>query len=515
MPIRPGDEASIGQSVPDETEHQVTASPASWIFQPWVPLAVLAVVVALWVITFYRLGALRQDRHGTFGFDLGIYDQATWLLAFFKQPFITVRGLDVFGHHMTPGLWLFAPFYWLGGGPKVLLACQVLSQACGAFAVYLLARDLLGSRWIGTALGVVYLAHPTSQWLVWEYFHPEAFAIGPLLFAYWAARTGRWKWFWPAALLAITMKEDVALALIIVGLLVIFRGYRRVGGAIALFAFGWFIIATRVIIPWRNGVGPFYDQYFGELGNSPLQVAWHLILHPSQAWDIATKPDRLAYYRVMLFPVALLPLASPQTFAIGVPMLLINVYTSDGFPFTRNYRFHYSAIVLVAVIVATVEALALARNRNVRNLLTVLLLATSIASTVAWGCSPISRDYRSGIWPLQPEAAGAVKDEALSLLPKGAPTSAAYNLVPHIAHREKVYEFPVPWRDINWGVHGENLDDPAGVHWLLVDRSLLNPDDTTLLDALLRRQFKVRFEQEGIVLAERVEPPSPSDPLPQ
>src|SRR4051812_39506613 len=73
--------------------------PRSWFFQPWAPLLVLAFAVALWVIVFFRVASLRHDRYGTFGFDLGIYDQATWLLAFFHRPFITVRGLDVFGHH--------------------------------------------------------------------------------------------------------------------------------------------------------------------------------------------------------------------------------------------------------------------------------------------------------------------------------------------------------------------------------------------------------------------------------
>jgi uncharacterized membrane protein len=268
----------------------------------------------------------------------------------------------------------------------------------------------------------------------------------------------------------------------------------------------WFIVSTRVIIPWRNGVGPFYEQLFGDLGSTPLAVAWYLVRHPGRAWSIATAPDRLTYYRMMFFPVAVMPLFSPQTLAIGLPMLAINVFTSDGFPFTRDYRYHYSAIVLVAIIVGTVEAVALVKNVRARTALVVLLLATSLASTVAWGCSPISRDYRSGIWPLQPEATNAARSEALRRLPKNASTSAAYNIVPHITHRTKVYEFPVPWRDINWGVNGENLDDPAGVQWLLVDRSLLNSDDTQLLDSLLQTQFTVRYQSGGIVLAQRTKP---------
>ncbi len=475
----------------------------AWWADPRVPLLVLAVAVALWVIEFVRLGSLRHDRFGTFGFDLGIYDQATWLLAFFHPPFITVRGLDVFGHHMSPGLWFFAPAYWLGGGPKVLLGAQVLAQASGAFALYLLARDVLRSRWIGCALGAALLLHPTSQYLVWEFFHPEAFAIGPLLFAYWAARTQRWHWFWPAALIAISMKEDVALAIAVIGVIVAVRGARRVGVAIVLLSIGWFVVATRVIIPWRNGVGPFYDQLFGALGDSPLEVAWYLTRHPGRAWTIATEPDRLEYYKVLFLPVAFLPLLAPDALLIGVPMLAINVFTSEGFPFTRNYQFHYSAIVLVAVMVATVEGLARIRSVQARYALTALVLVTSLASTITWGASPISHDYDRGIWPLHANARNEIKAEALARLPSGAATSAAYNIVPHIAHRAKVYEFPVPWRAVNWGVDGEHLDDPTQVQWLLVDRQLLNRDDAALLDRLLRDEFAVRFERDGIVLAQR------------
>jgi uncharacterized membrane protein len=310
------------------------------------------------------------------------------------------------------------------------------------------------------------------------------------------------------------MKEDVALALIVIGVLVAFRGARRMGAAVALLFLAWFVVATRVVIPWRNGVGPFYENLFGDLGNSPTDVAWYLLRHPGKAWSIATDsnshPDynRLEYYRTMFFPVALLPLLAPEALAIGLPMLAVNVFTSEGFPFTRNYQFHYSAIVLVGVVIATAEALARIRSVRVRQLLTLVLLATSFASTVAWGASPLSRDYDRGIWPLGVDARAAVKREAVERLPTGAATSAAYNLVPHIAHREKVYEFPVPWRDVNWGVKGENLDDAAGVEWLLVDRQLLNtPEDIALLDRLLRREFEVHFERDGIVLAQRVRPP--------
>src|SRR5438552_15178235 len=100
----------------------------------------------------------------------------------------------------------------MGAGPILLLVVQVLAQASGAIAIFLLARDLLHSRWAGVALAASLLLNPTYQRLPWEFFHPDAVAIAPLLVAYWAARNGRWRWFTVPAILAVICNEDVALA---------------------------------------------------------------------------------------------------------------------------------------------------------------------------------------------------------------------------------------------------------------------------------------------------------------
>ena len=102
------------------------------------PRVVLFVAIGVWAVTLDWLGTLRQNRFGTFGFDLGIYDQATWLLSRVKDPFITVRGLEAFGHHVNVILLFLAPFYRLGAGPKFLLFVQIAAQASGAGAVFLL-----------------------------------------------------------------------------------------------------------------------------------------------------------------------------------------------------------------------------------------------------------------------------------------------------------------------------------------------------------------------------------------
>ena len=515
------DEAVAGPAVdesappdPEAAPRKTVADRVSAVIRTWGwPEAVLGLFLILWSYEFIRLPMLRYDRYGTFGFDLGIYDQGTWLLSRFHDPFVTIRGLELFGHHANVFLLLVAPLYWLGAGPITLLVIQVLAQASGAIAIFLLARDLLRSKWVGVALGGALLLNPTYQWLTWEFFHPDAVAIGPLLFAYWAARNGRWKVFTFAAVLAVICKEDLALAVALLGIIIWFRGDRRRGTIVAIASTAYFFFATRVLIPWQNGIGPFYDSFFGDLGKSPTEVAFNSVRHPTKTWKLADTHDRRTWYWNMLAPWAFVPLLDPRALLVGAAAIFINIVSS--FPYTRDYRFHYSAIVVGACAVATVEAIAWISNTakerlaTMWSMVTAVVVATLVAS-VLLGAAPYSRHYHDGTWPLASDPA-AIKDRAVRSIPKGAAASVAYNIDTHMTHRSQIYEFPVPWCNINWGVHGEHLDDPADVKYLLLDRQFVqDPRDKALLSDLLSNEFTIVSDDHDILVAKRVHPPTAS-----
>jgi hypothetical protein len=140
------------------------------------------------------------------------------------------------------------------------------------------------------------------------------------------------------------------------------------------------------------------------------------------------------------------------------------------------------------------------------------VLCCALVTTHYWGASPLARDYRSGIWPLAPDLRVAAKEAAIARVPGNASLSASYNIVPHVTHRENVYEFPVPWCNINWGVEGEHLHDPADVDWMIVDRTLVdapgaNPRDRALLDDLLSSEFDVVSDRDGMIVAKRARAP--------
>ncbi len=464
----------------------------------------LGASVAVWAATFIALGWLRHSRFATYGYDLGIYDQGAWLLSRFHS-FITVRGLPLFGHHANVVLLAFVPFYWLGAGPGFLLVVQVAAQAAGAVGLYLFARDRLGDRWVALLPAAALLLNPTYQYLTWEFFHPDAIAAAALLFAVWAGHARRWGWFALSASVAVACREDVALAVAGLGALVWIWGNRKAGAATIVAGVGWYLIATRVVIPVAlGGHAPFYEALFPQLGRSATGVARTVVTRPGVVWDLVTKPDRITYYRRLLVPFALLAVVGwrPLLLLAG-PALAVNALTSAGF--ARDYRYHYSALVVAGMAVAAVEAIAvLGRTAALRRFLAGALAAVALATTVAWGPSPVGVQYRSGIWPFAAGSRATVKAAARRAVPAAATVSASYTFVPHLTHRERIYQFPEPWQVFDWGIDGKGMPDPSTVEWLVVDRrDLLDASQRALFDALVLTQFQTRFRQDDVVVAQR------------
>jgi uncharacterized membrane protein len=478
-----------------------------WLRAGITPAVVLGILIGAYVVVFGRLTWAQQSNFGTFGFDMGIYDQGIWLLSRFKTPFDTVRGLNYFAHHVNLITVAFVPFYWLGAGPHFLYLIETIWMALGAVPIWLLARDRLGRPWLALGLVAAYLLYPALEWINWWHFHPDALIITPLLFAWWLASRERWRWFAVAVAIALLCKEDAALAVAAMGLALVLRGQRRAGALTCVAGLGWFLLAVKVIIPTANGgSNPFYVQeLFPGFGDSLGAIAVNLVTHPSRVLQLATQPDRLTYYREMLVPVAFMPLAALEVLLIGLPQAAINVIS--GHQPTHDIRYHYGSIVIVAVFLATVEACSrLSGHILVRRLLVGLLLVTSVLANIAWSPSPIGTQYDSGIWA-SPQPKHAAANRALDLVPSGAGVSASYDLVPHLTHRVHIYEFPNPWVVTNWGAHGENPPDPATVDYLVLDTAL-NGAQRPLYERLVAAggPFRVIYQADGIVAARRVRP---------
>lgn len=506
----------------------------------------------LYIAVFGWLTWQQQRNYATFGFDMGIHDQGIWLLSRFEEPYVTVVGRNYLGHHLNLVAFLYVPFYWLGAGPTFLYLTETVALALGAVPVYLLARDQLASRWAGAAFGAAFLLFPTIQWINWWHFHPDALMITPLLFAWWFATRQRWAWFAISCALAIFAKEDATTAVVMMGVVLTVRLWhsdRRVGLLTIAGGTAWFFLATKVLMPhFNNGELAFYEDFFPGMGSGLGEILGNAIRHPSRWYDPLLgrststgirsgealeefRSDVYRYYVRLLLPMGLFALRKPTLLLIAAPMLVINVLSSLSY--THDARFHYSAIIVVAVVLASIEGCAALGHRpfapppeghangRVGVAASAVVLVFALVTNVMWSPSPLNDSvYRGGTWarPLfepMPERT-ADRDRMMDLIPSDAGVSATYALIPHLTHRRHAYEFPNPWWITNW-LDCKTSPSLEAVDYLVVDTTVLsdsvNPrfrmSPLRLFERLTDEtdgEFEVVGDAGGVVVARRTAP---------
>jgi uncharacterized membrane protein len=474
---------------------------------------VLVVVTLWWILSFSQLVWRRHDRFGSFAFDMGIYDQGVWLLGHGRM-FDTVRGLPILGHHVNLNLLLLAPFSQLGAGPGFLNIFQVVSLGLGAVPLWLLARYRFRSGWIALVFPVAYLAHPSVQSFAWELFHPDVLAITPLFAAWYCLVTRRRGWAVGFLAYAAAWKEDVALLIVVLGVVVAVRDARRgrgwrFGAGIAAAGVVWFVIATRVILPGLNHVGPFYDEFFGDLGDSPTEIARTAVTHPGQVADKLDAADWDHYVRGIVGPFGYTPLLAPAVVILGLPQAGINLLASQNFVY--DLRYHYVALPIVGAALGSIEGVAwLARRakrhaRTVTVVAAVVVLVSALGATRTKGLTMFGDRYDVGYWPADHDPRRVAYDEAVALVPDDVPVAASSRFLTHLTHRPEIYFFPNPWQARYWGVHGEGQRSGDGVQWLAIDRHQFEQPgpDGALLDDLLQHEFEVVYDHDDIVVAKR------------
>jgi uncharacterized membrane protein len=206
----------------------------------------------------------------------------------------------------------------------------------------------------------------------------------------------------------------------------------------------------------------------------------------------------------MTVPFAFVPLAAPLALAVGLPQALIDVLSAAGF--TRVITYHYAALPLVGLTLGAVEGVAVLGKRPLtRSILVGVILGCSLTATIIWGPSPIGAEYHKGWWPLWYDPALTAKNDAIRQMAGKDHISATYDLAPHLAHRRYIYSYPNPFISDNWAVHGEHLPDPNVVHWLVLDRQLVQGRNQALFDRLVSDgEFTITWQEGNLIEAHRV-----------
>jgi uncharacterized membrane protein len=484
---------------------------ASWGLQATAPVVLLGLAVAAYVAEFGRLTWSQQSNFGTMDYDLGIFDQEVWLAAHHLNPFLSIRGLNMWANHVNPIIYLLVPFYWLGAGPHFLLFVQTLALAGSAIPLWLLAKDRFRSAWLALLVAVAWLVYPAVEWMNADQFHPEMLGVAAFIFAYWFADRERWIAYGVAVALVLACKEDAALPILALGLvLVVRRRHWRAGSITIAAAVGWFLICTELIIPTAmGGAAPFFLYQYGNLGSSPADMVINVFRHPSRLWHAAVNHGTYRYLEQLFVPVAGLLLLAPVTLLLIIPTLLENVTNNQGYP--HDIRYQYSAFVAAGVFIALIEGLARFRRQWVKAVLLGAMTLCVLLSNRAWSPSPLDTSvYRGGYWQESPSPLARTLNQMVPLIPGNVVVAATYSEVPHLTHRDIVYTFPNPWWRSYYGVTDTSPvePNPNSVQYIVFDESELDGLGKVVVSGLTKPggQFQILMERNGAILAKRVHP---------
>jgi uncharacterized membrane protein len=466
----------------------------------------LGATLAVFVAAFVRATWTGHARFATYGFDVGIYDQATWLLSRPRAPFVTVRGLDLFAQHAAYVMALVAPLYRLWADPRLLLALQVVFLALPAVVLYRLGWRHLGHPAAGLAVAVAYLAYPGMQWAISWQFHPEAIAAGLLALAVLAADRRRHRAMAVLLALAALCGQEVGLLVAGFGLLLVVNGRRGVGWRTAGAGLAWFLVATYVLAPLHAGRPTrLFETDYGIVGDGPAGLLAALPDLAGQALTTGLSNQGLFYLLLVFLPLAGLPLLAPRWLLPVAPPLLLNLAAVQ--PEHHQLRFHYLATAAPLLAAGAVAGLAAVRSARRQLLAPLLVLLVVVAGYTGWRYGPAPWARHPVAFPAAP--VDQARRQALALVDPEAPVSAHYNLVPHLSRRVVVYEFPNPFRAVNWGLPGDQHPPEAleELAYVVVQRDLLDERDRQLLDRLQADPaWRTAFDQREVVVLERREP---------
>jgi uncharacterized membrane protein len=449
-----------------------------------------ALFVTLWGLALARWWALLGS------YDLAYFDQAAWLVAHGFTPFVSLRGLHLLGDHAA---FAFFPIGWLTGHAATipaLLGVQAAALAVGVVPLWHIGRRLAHLSLATTgALVAAWCLYPALNNVDLFDFHPEALAVPALLGAAWFGLTRRRLPYAACVALVLLCREDLAVPVLFLGLLVLLEGDRVTGAVTMAAAAVWGVLDVAVVLPHFAHGAVVQGSRFAQYGPTLGKAASFMVTHPIDvAGDFATRPNAEVLLGLFV-PVLLLPFLAPKYLLPGLPLQLAYLLTNVAAAHTL--RAQYTVSTIPFVFLATAFALGRISENRQRVLRPALVVATAAVFVAAGAASPRHHPWR---W-LHRDAMDQARLAAARMIPRDAAVATTIRIAPLLAQRRDLYAFPQPLAGYEPGA-----PKPADVHWVVVDtvdRAQFTRLEADWRDRLPGLGFRPVFVRRGIEVYQR------------
>ncbi len=465
----------------------------------------------------------RHHTFRTFASDFGQMDQALWNTLhgnLLQDTRPDGRNLPRLTDHVEP-IFLVIPFVFLiYDGAESILALQSIVIALGALPVFWIARKRLQSDAAAIVFAAMYLLFPALEAANLAEFHAVTFAPAPLLFAYHYADERAWKRYALFSLLALAVKEEIALLVFVMAMWAAFNPQTAddrqqthrstlhasrltfqvsrftfqislVPLVIALLSVIWFLLAVFVIVPAFAPGGR--SVYIGRYTCAQEALRDGLMALPNLAACVLI-PEKIEYVARLLASVGFIALLNPVALLLGAPALVLNLLSSYDAQYSGTY--HYSAPVAPYFVLAAIGGAGrILNSKFVTRKFASGALAIAVVPAFLFafayhlvaGYTPVGGEF---FW-LEKTAHQQLLARFIAQIPRDAKVTTTTTLFPHLSHRRVLYRFPL-------------IKDAEYVLLDVSQSSITNPIDYRLhyLDTL-KQGFGIRDAADGYILLQR------------
>ncbi len=447
----------------------------------YLPYALLAVMVLGHFIGFSATVLNEFNRFWYGNFDLGIPDQGMWLLSRFHNPYLTTRGLHLFGDHASYIHLLVAPLYWIWNDVKALLLLHTAVLAIGAVPVYLLAKDRFGDRWTPLVFSLSYLMLPALHYSNLDQgYHYESFMVPLMLFGHWLLTRKKTRLYYGTVFLSLICKEEIALTYILYGLYVALKHDRRAGLTTSVVSLVYLLAVMTVLLPAFNQEGAFYSgRTLGSYGDT-MGEKIRSLTNPYFMEDKINTPVNRRYVKEVLAPVGYLPVLEPLAIASS-GSLWLNLL--QDWPYAHHIQYHYVTPIIPMIYIALIAGVGRFKNNLwLKQVLLFTVLASAVIGNYLY--APDQSSLRDpGRMLEEVRNFDRVSDENREILelmesiPDDASVSASYDFVSHLSHRITIYMFPNPFRVNLYGIDDKGVHPDRRVDYVLLDARLTDEEE--------------------------------------
>ncbi len=461
------------------------------------------------VVLLFLSSSLRHGLYHSTAWDLGIFDQAIYLISQGKPPISSFLETHILGDHSALIFYPLALFYKIYPSVYWLFLIQAIALTSGAFFIHQLARHEELKPALAKSLSLVYLLYPLIFNVNLFDFHTDVIALAGLFWAIWSVKTQRLLSFLVALLLVASCKGVLGLTIAAMGLWLLTLGKKREGSIALIGGITWFWIASKVIIPYFTQNSQSIDRHlsrFSYLGHSYPEILQNMIFKPWLILGGLFNATNFGYLCLLILPLAwgLVPkiLVFSPTKKLGInpnfmesnylpliatlPTLLMNLLASDEGQ--KDLLHQYSLPILPFLFVIVIDNLKSQQTWLMRPRWLMLWALVSFVALAKLEYFPKRYFATWNTWSATNTAIAEIKTQG------GVLTSA--EMAPHLTHRPLV----------KLAVNGsENLDLDQFEYVLINLRYPGWESSPQLLMTFIRKledstDFQIKFQQDGVVL---------------